>query len=47
MTPLTSPSYALFFAPRGAKIVINDVNAANAEKVVGEVKAREYALWWW
>ncbi|KAL1409254.1 hypothetical protein Q8F55_006087 [Vanrija albida] len=32
-------SYAHFFAPRGAKVVINDVNAANADKVVAEVKA--------
>jgi multifunctional beta-oxidation protein len=38
-------SYALLFASRGANIVVNDFNAAAAQKVVDEItKGTEYTV---
>ena len=31
-------SYARFYASRGAKVAVNDVSAAGAQKVVDEIK---------
>lgn len=36
-------AYAHMYARGKAKVVINDVSQANADKVVAEVKKREYA----
>jgi hypothetical protein len=35
-------SYSHFFGARGAKVVVNDVSAASAQKVVDEIKAGEF-----
>jgi len=35
-------AYAHMYGKGGAKVVINDVSPANADKVVNEVRAREY-----
>ena len=34
---ITSNSYSLLFASRGANVVVNDFNAAAAQKVVDEI----------
>lgn len=34
-------SYAHFFGKRGAKVVVNDVSAQSAQKVVDEIKQGE------